>query len=73
VNLAWLAAAFVGGGYLLHLLLDEIYSVDLMGGSFKQSFGSALTLFNTSAWGSYLLLYLAVVFALAFAPFPISI
>jgi len=71
-HFAWLAAAFVSGGYLFHLLLDEIYSVDLMGGTFKQSFGSALTLFSTSAWASYLLLYLAVGLAFAFAPFPVT-
>ena len=70
LNFAWLAAAFVCGGYLLHLLLDEACSVDLMGGTFKQSFGSALTLFSTSAWVSYLFLYLAVGLGFAFAPLP---
>jgi hypothetical protein len=70
LNFAWLAAVFVCGGYLLHLLLDEACSVDLMGGSFKQSFGSALTLFSTSAWLSYLLLYLAVGLGFVFAPLP---
>jgi hypothetical protein len=29
VNFTWLAAAFVSGGYLLHLFLDELYSVDI--------------------------------------------
>jgi hypothetical protein len=44
--------------------------VDLMGGAFKQSFGSALTLFSTSAWVSYLFLYLAVGLGFAFTPLP---
>jgi len=70
VNFAWLAAAFVAGGYVLHLLLDEIYSVDLTGGTFKQSSGSALTLFSTTARVSYILLYLAVGFGFAIAPLP---
>jgi len=70
VNIAWLAAAFVSGGYVLHLLLDEIYSVDLTRGAFKQSFGSALTLFSTSSRVSYLLLYLAVSLGFVFAPLP---
>jgi len=55
-----LAASFVSGGYLLHLLLDEIYSVNFMGSTLKKSFGSALTLFTRSSWLSYLLLYAAV-------------
>jgi len=70
LRFTWLAAAFVGGGYLLHLLLDEFCSVDLMGGSFKQSFGSALTLFSLSAWPAYLLLYAAVGLGLLTLPLP---
>jgi membrane-bound metal-dependent hydrolase YbcI (DUF457 family) len=60
LGFAWLAAGFVSGGYLLHLLLDEIYSVNFMGSTLKKSFGSALTLFTRSSWLGYLLLYLAV-------------
>jgi len=60
LDFAWLAAAFVCGGYLLHLLLDEIYSVNFMDSTLKQSFGSAMTLFNRSSWVSYLLLYAVV-------------
>jgi len=56
-HFSWLAAAFMAGGYILHLILDECYSVDLLGGRFKQSFGSALTVFSTRKWGSYLILY----------------
>ncbi len=60
LHFAWLAAGFVSGGYLLHLLLDEIYSVNFMGSTLKKSFGSALTLFNRASWLSYLLLYAIV-------------
>jgi len=60
LNLSWLAACFTCGGYLLHLILDELYSVNFMGQSLKASFGSALTLFSVSSWFSYLLLYLLV-------------
>jgi len=60
LHFAWLSAAFVSGGYLLHLLLDEIYSVNFMGSTLKKSFGSALTLFTRSSWLSYLLLYAIV-------------
>ena len=57
-HFSWFAAAFVTGGYLVHLILDEIYSVDFSGRSLKQSFGSALTLINKRSCGAYLLLYL---------------
>lgn len=39
---AWVIGAFLGGGYLLHLILDECYSVDLLNNKIKRSFGSAL-------------------------------
>lgn len=41
---AWLAGGFLGAGFLVHLLLDEIYSVDLLGRRLKRSFGTALSL-----------------------------
>ncbi|MBI1386398.1 MAG: metal-dependent hydrolase [Rhizobiales bacterium] len=44
--LGWLAGAFVMAGYLTHLLLDEIYSVDFDDSRVKRSFGSALKLFD---------------------------
>ena len=31
--LAWLSGCFIVFGYLIHLLLDELYSVDMLGGS----------------------------------------
>jgi len=70
LNLAWLAAAFVSGGYILHLLLDEFYSVDFVGASIKSSFGSALTVFSRGSWFSYLLLYAAVGLAVSVLPLP---
>lgn len=42
--MAWTTGSFVCMGYLVHLTLDEIYSVDLIGASIKRSFGSALKL-----------------------------
>lgn len=44
---SWLLAAFVVTGVLIHLILDEIYSVDFMGARIKRSFGSALKLIDT--------------------------
>lgn len=39
---SWLSACFMFGGCMVHLVLDEIYSVDFMGARIKRSFGSAL-------------------------------
>lgn len=43
---AWMAGLFVLLGYIIHLILDEIYSVDFTGGHLKKSFGTALKLFD---------------------------
>ncbi len=45
-GVAWLAAAFMGVGYLTHLVLDELYAVDIMDTRIKASFGTALKLFD---------------------------
>lgn len=45
-TLSWLAATFVFVGAMTHLVLDEIYSVDVMNERVKESFGSALKLFD---------------------------
>ena len=41
-GVGWLAAGFMFIGYLTHLTLDEIYSVDVLGARIKKSFGTAL-------------------------------
>src|SRR5690606_8712429 len=43
-GVAWLAGGFMLVGYLVHLTLDEIYSVDVMDTRIKASFGTALKL-----------------------------
>lgn len=45
---AWLSGFFVFLGGVVHLLLDEIYSVDLTNVRIKRSFGSALKLTDYS-------------------------
>ena len=39
---SWLTGLFMLSGYLIHLTLDEIYSVNFAGARLKRSFGSAL-------------------------------
>ena len=41
-GVAWLAGGFMLVGYIVHLALDEIYSVDVMDTRIKSSFGTAL-------------------------------
>lgn len=45
-GVAWLAAGFMMIGFLTHLILDEMYSVDVMDTRIKASFGTALKLFD---------------------------
>lgn len=45
-GVCWLAAAFMFVGYMTHLILDEIYSVDVMDTRIKASFGTAVKLFD---------------------------
>lgn len=43
---AWLGGLFLLFGFLVHLCLDELFSVDLANGRMKKSFGSALKLYG---------------------------
>ncbi len=43
---AWLNGVFIAIGFIVHLLLDEIYSVDLSNSRMKKSFGTAMKLWN---------------------------
>jgi len=44
--ISWYFGMFIFLGYITHLLLDEIYSVDLSGARLKKSFGTAFKLYN---------------------------
>jgi len=43
---SWLSGLFIGFGFIVHLLLDEVYSVDLSNRRMKKSFGTALKLYS---------------------------
>jgi Predicted membrane-bound metal-dependent hydrolase (DUF457). len=45
-TLSWFMALFLGFGYCVHLLLDELFGVDFMNVTIKRSFGSAFKLFD---------------------------
>ncbi|OXY80672.1 metal-dependent hydrolase [Oceanimonas doudoroffii] len=48
-DMAWLTGLFVFLGACIHLLLDELYSIDLEGRRIKKSFGTALKLIEWPA------------------------
>ncbi len=55
-QIAWLSGCFLFMGYLVHLILDEVYSVDLLNRRVKRSFGSALKIVSLQrVWPSFAL------------------
>ncbi|MGY6275335.1 metal-dependent hydrolase [Methylomonas sp. MgM2] len=56
---AWLGGVFLLFGFIVHLCLDELFSVDLANGRMKKSFGTALKVYGyQNPAGSILLLSL---------------
>ncbi len=68
--LAWLTGLFVLIGFIIHLVLDEIYSVDIQGAAIKRSFGTALKPFDYHSWRSSTAMGLAFAACFAAAPPP---
>lgn len=66
--LVWFYIAFMFLGFILHLVLDEAYSVNLLGASFKRSFGTALKLGDKKNPLGTALLYLGVVLLFTLNP-----
>jgi LexA-binding, inner membrane-associated putative hydrolase len=50
-GVAWLGGGFVFLGYLTHLILDEVYSVDVSETRIKRSFGTALKVYDSKRLG----------------------
>jgi uncharacterized membrane protein YoaK (UPF0700 family) len=65
---AWLTGLFLFIGFLIHLALDEIYSVDVEGRTIKKSFGTALKLFDTHSLRASALMAVAVAAVLLASP-----
>ena len=49
-DVAWLSGLALLLGYVVHLVLDELFSVDVLNNTVKRSFGTALKLANFSDW-----------------------
>lgn len=58
---SWAMGLFILFGFIIHLSLDEIYSVDLSGLRLKRSFGTALKLGTKDNLKLYILIYLSIV------------
>ncbi len=67
-GVAWLAGGFMFVGYLIHLTLDEIYSVDIMDVRIKASFGTALKLWDHKHMGHSTAMAVATVIAFLMTP-----
>lgn len=67
-GVAWLAGAFLFMGYISHLILDEIFSVDLLDRRLKLSFGSALKLIDGKRPADSTVVVAAALIAFALTP-----
>jgi len=69
--LSWVYGIMMSSGYIVHLILDEIYSVDLRNKRIKKSAGTALKLFKlktTTDKIQNILIYLSLFFLIRIAP-----
>lgn len=69
-GVAWLAAGFMFIGYLVHLILDEMYSVDITGRRIKASFGTAMKFTDNRYPTAAVAMAAATALVLVFAPSP---
>ena len=67
-GVAWLAAGFLAIGFLTHLILDELYSVDVMDTRIKASFGTAMKFFDYKHLGHSAAMVAAAVLVFMFTP-----
>jgi hypothetical protein len=67
-GVAWLAAGFLFVGFLTHLVLDELYSVDVGDVRIKASFGTAMKLVDTKRWADTAVMAAATALAIMVAP-----
>jgi len=58
-SISWIYGTFVGFGFVVHLLLDELFSVDLLNRRVKSSFGTALKIVSLKYWRATAVLLLA--------------
>jgi len=67
-GVAWLAAGFMFIGFIVHLALDEIYSVDVMDTRVKSSFGTAMKVYDSRYPYASIAMAAATTAAISIAP-----
>ncbi|PCK04290.1 MAG: hypothetical protein COA42_19335 [Alteromonadaceae bacterium] len=65
---SWFIASFTSFGFLLHLILDEIYAVEFTSISVKRSFGTAFKIFDYGNWKTALGLSMGIAALCFFLP-----
>jgi hypothetical protein len=70
---AWLNGLFIAVGFIVHLLLDELFSVDLSNARMKNSFGTALKLFSHSNMTASALMTIFTLMLYWMAPSPMPL
>lgn len=70
ISHAWLNGIFIALGFIVHLLLDELYSVDLSNTRMKKSFGTAFKLFSYSNIMASALMIVCTITLYGMAPSP---
>jgi len=70
---AWLNGIFIAVGFIVHLLLDELYSVDLSNSRMKNSFATALKLFSYNNMTASALLTICTMMLYWMAPSPVPL
>ena len=74
LEFSWLSGLFIGFGFIVHLLLDEFYSVDLGNAQLKRSFGTAFKLFSIRYLSASITLLIGCIALYIYTPvFPFSL
>lgn len=67
---SWMMGSMAFFGFIIHLILDELYSVDFMNRRIKRSFGTAFKLYDYKYHGQSLTIIALMYVAAAYTPSP---
>ncbi|MBD3840331.1 MAG: metal-dependent hydrolase [Campylobacterales bacterium] len=69
ISFAFLSGLFLFVGFIVHLLLDEIVSLNLLGFEIKNSFGTAMKLYEKNNPVGSVVVYMLIVLLIFLVPF----
>ncbi|MDO6682871.1 metal-dependent hydrolase [Oceanobacter sp. 5_MG-2023] len=72
-DFCWIGGGFVTGGFVVHLLLDELYAVDFNGMRLKKSFGTAIKPISLVNWRGTIVLLITCGVLYQVAPAPMRL